>query len=385
MSALSLTALLAAGLTSALACAVTCYALWLARGRPREVTPLDGDAACPALDVIVAVFNERALLPGKLHNLSRLAYPAGRLRFIIVDGASTDGSNALALEWARRDDRFLVVSTASPGKAAQLNLALRHAQAPWTVVTDVDARMRADTLTCLMTAAARNPALGLVGSPVMPVNVHPCEQLYWRLLNWLRRQEWCRGSASMVMAPCYAFRRTLIDHIPEDVVSDDLSVAWRVGSFGYPIGLAGPVVHEVRGPATARGLFRQKCRRGAGLLREVFRFMPLASEMIPSLRSAFLLRGALFLVTPLVVLTAALAAGMVLLRLPALEAGAAVALSAVVGTLLVRLPDGSRVRRPLALAALLTLSATASLLCYPFFSRTGFFRTQAFRLRPKVP
>jgi cellulose synthase/poly-beta-1,6-N-acetylglucosamine synthase-like glycosyltransferase len=341
------------------------YALWLVRAQPRTWPQDDRQGGCPALDVIVAVYNERRLLPGKLHNLARLAYPA-QLRFIIVDGASTDGSREVALACARHDDRFLVLATARPDKTAQLNLALRHARAPWIVVTDVDARMRPDTLTCLMTAAVRNPALGLIGSPVFPVNVHPVEQLYWRLLNWLRLHEWRRGSASMVMAPCYAFRRTLIDRIPDDVVSDDVHVTWHIGSLGCGVGLAGPVVQEVRGPARAMSLFHQKVRRGAGILREVFRFLPAVGGMTPSLRAAFLVRTALFVLAPVVVLTATLLAGVTLSLLPALQGGVAVAFVVVLGGLLMRPPEGSRVRKPLALAALLTLSAATSLLVYPF-------------------
>lgn len=107
--------------------------------------------------MIVAVFNERALIQGKFENLSRLEYPAGRLRFIIVDGGSSDGSREMALAWTSHDERFLVLATAQPGKACQLNLGLRHARAPWIVVTDVDARMRAETLQALMSVSAREP------------------------------------------------------------------------------------------------------------------------------------------------------------------------------------------------------------------------------------
>jgi cellulose synthase/poly-beta-1,6-N-acetylglucosamine synthase-like glycosyltransferase len=372
VNTLAVAAILGGALGATLACAAA-YVLWLARARPGAAPRDDADTECPPLDVIVAVFNERRLLPGKLENLSRLVYPGGRLRFIIVDGASTDGTRELALAWARRDARFQVLATAGPGKAVQLNLGLGHAQAPWIVVTDVDARMRADTLWRLMVAVAREPALGLVGSPVMPVNVHPAEQMYWRLLNWLRLHEWRRGSASMVMAPCYAFRRSLIDRLPENVVSDDVHVAWRIGSLGYAIGLAGPVVHEVRGPATARGLFRQKCRRGAAILREVLRFVPGAGGMTPSLRAAFLARTACFIVGPLTVLTAAGLACLLLVQLPALEAGAALALVAGLGSLIMHPPDSSRVRKPLALITLLTLAATACVVLYPFFGRTGSF------------
>jgi hypothetical protein len=122
----------------------------------------------------------------------------------------------------------------------------------------------------------------------------------------------------------------------------------------------------VRGPARAMSLFHQKVRRGAGILREVFRFLPAVGGMTPSLRAGFLVRTALFVLAPVVVLTATLLAGVTLSLLPALQGGVAVAFVVVLGGLLMRPPEGSRVRKPLALAALLTLSAATSLLVYPF-------------------
>ncbi len=49
---------------------------------------------CPMVDVIVAVHNEAQMIAGKLRELETIDYPANRVRFIIVDGGSSDGTMA---------------------------------------------------------------------------------------------------------------------------------------------------------------------------------------------------------------------------------------------------------------------------------------------------
>jgi hypothetical protein len=195
------------------------------------------------------------------------------------------------------------------------------------------------------------------------MNTHPAEQLYWRCLNWLRVREWRRGSASMVMAPCYAFRRELIDQIPEDVISDDVHVAWRVASSGRAVGIAGPVVHEVRGATTVFALFRQKVRRGSGIVREVFRFLPHLRAMRAPFNTGFLLRSGLVLLGPPLA-GSAIALLFLAGRWFHENATSPTPLMSL-GLLLTAVSLDPRVRRPVTLGAIVPLSAAVALLMYP--------------------
>ena len=79
------------------------------------------------VDVIVAVRNEAQMIAGKLRELDAIAYPADRLRFVIVDGGSSDGTIAAI---TAQDRRWLTLHTNLASKPAQLNEALACTRAP---------------------------------------------------------------------------------------------------------------------------------------------------------------------------------------------------------------------------------------------------------------
>lgn len=71
----------------------------------------------PAIDAVVPTHDEAGRIEAKIRNLRALAYP-GAIRFWIVDGASADGTPAIA-----GDPRFSVVALSVADKTAQLNRA----------------------------------------------------------------------------------------------------------------------------------------------------------------------------------------------------------------------------------------------------------------------
>lgn len=341
---------------------VSAYGLRLTRARPARCATRCG--SWPALDIIVAVLNEAHLLEDKFDDLARLDYPEP-LRFIIVDGGSTDGSFELAAARCRKDDRFVLLSTREPGKAAQLNAGLRVARTPWVVVTDADARMPQDTLRALLSDALQNDAIGVVGSPVVPQDAHPAEQMHWRLANWMREREWNLGSASMVVGPCYAFRRNLIPELPTNVDNDDVYITWRAGSLGLAIGLTGPVVVEVRAPTTVNQLFVHKARRGIGLVKEVFRFVKETPHMSRPLRVAFLFRVALIALAPAILTSLVIVLGTWLSLMPSVWLAVIAAAIATCMVVVGRSAIDSALTNPIIMVSVLVTAASVSLLLYP--------------------
>ena len=150
------------------------------------------------------VRNEAEWIEEKLRNLEALRYPADRLRVIVVDGASSDGTADIVQAQIARDPRFSLIRFPTASKTAQLNAALRRAEAEWVMVTDADARLPEETLQLMMAAGEVDPLVGVVGAPVDPARPHALEALHWRLGNYLRRREGRCGCASLVAGPCFA-------------------------------------------------------------------------------------------------------------------------------------------------------------------------------------
>ncbi|MBS1262434.1 MAG: Beta-monoglucosyldiacylglycerol synthase [Calditrichaeota bacterium] len=116
--------------------------LGLLRVNRRDPLPAD-DPSLPKVSVIVAARNEETYLPGLMAALSAQNYPREKIDFWIVDDHSEDNTLSLALDAARRDRRFHVISAnptlpiKSPKKRA-LYTAIRRCSGEWVVFTDAD-------------------------------------------------------------------------------------------------------------------------------------------------------------------------------------------------------------------------------------------------------
>jgi len=225
----------------------------------------------PSIDIVIPVHNEAAGIAEKIRNSAALEYPSDRLRVWIVDGASDDGTAERVRASIADDHRFRSISVPIANKAHQLNVALRQARAEWVLVTDADARLPRQTLQTLVLTTLQDPMLGAVGTPVRPAGAHPIERAHWQISNCIRRLEAAVGLGSLLMAPCYLFRRALVPAFPDDVVADDVHVALAVAAAGWRVGLVPVTVRELRTPRSLPELVWHKQRKLAAYWRELLR------------------------------------------------------------------------------------------------------------------
>jgi 1,2-diacylglycerol 3-beta-glucosyltransferase len=95
----------------------------------------------PSVAVLVGCKNEALVVDGMVTALLALDYPADRLRLVVVDDGSDDGTGALLDGWAARDPRLEVLHRppgAGGGKSGALNDALDSVDAEIVVVFDAD-------------------------------------------------------------------------------------------------------------------------------------------------------------------------------------------------------------------------------------------------------
>lgn len=97
---------------------------------------------CPPVLVVVAAHNERAVIDGLARSLLNLRYPPSRLRLMIVDDASTDGTGERLDQWQAAYPQLEVLHR-SPGsgggKSGALNYGIETAGDFPTIVIVFDA------------------------------------------------------------------------------------------------------------------------------------------------------------------------------------------------------------------------------------------------------
>jgi cellulose synthase/poly-beta-1,6-N-acetylglucosamine synthase-like glycosyltransferase len=111
------------------------------------------------VSVLLAVHNGEQFLRRKLESLLALDYPQDLLEILVISDGATDATMSIAEEFADRRVRLLRKSRG--GKAAALNLGLKHASGDILFFTDVRQPLDPAALRHLVANFA-DPSVGVV-------------------------------------------------------------------------------------------------------------------------------------------------------------------------------------------------------------------------------
>jgi cellulose synthase/poly-beta-1,6-N-acetylglucosamine synthase-like glycosyltransferase len=249
------------------------YVLILAVLATRQTVSAASSASPPAIAVVVPTRNEAALIEAKLADLRRADYPAARLRVVVADGGSSDGTIE-RVETARRSDpRLDLLRVAGArSKADQLNAVFRQLGEEIIVVTDVDATLAPSCIGALVGTLVADPAAAAVGARIRPASRLLEERIHWWLLNWLWWLEGEALGAAALSGVCYAVRRSAVVPLPTDCTADDIALALAIGASGGRVRICrAALATEVRVPQTLKEFLRFRRRRGIGYVTELLR------------------------------------------------------------------------------------------------------------------
>lgn len=233
-----------------------------------EIIPL------PTLTVLVPCYNEENLIEWKIENLAQLEYPRDKIEVIFLDGCSTDTTVQKIRDAIWNLPYMRVVETGKKGKIPQVNSVLPEIESDIIVNTDVDAELNRDVLLEIAKEFRADEQVGVVGAFVIPKNCCREEAQYWTAQNRARVLESQAYSSSIVIAPCFAFRRGIVTSFPEDVVADDIYTAFEATVKGYRVVYCkNAVAFETRTPNTLGQLVKHKFRKTNAYITEVLRFL----------------------------------------------------------------------------------------------------------------
>lgn len=185
----------------------------------------------PTVSVVIAAYNERETIAGKIENCLDLEYPADKLEIVVSLDGSTDGTGEvlerLVGEGGCASVR-VVGSRRHEGKAAALNRAVEAASGEVLVFCDARQRIEPGAVRELV-ADLRDPSVGAVTGELMLLDDDEHEAadgvgLYWRYEKALRAMESRIHSTVGATGALYAIRRELFRPIPKSAILDDVIV-----------------------------------------------------------------------------------------------------------------------------------------------------------------
>lgn len=130
-------------------------------------TPATAAASNKLITLVIPVFNRERLLVRTLDSIA--AQDTRRIRLVIVDNASTDGSRRVAEQWCRAhaDVDAIVTDCEVPGAAAARNAGLRLADTPYVMFFDSDDEMLPGHLSMVLQGIEEHPDADILGWPAL--------------------------------------------------------------------------------------------------------------------------------------------------------------------------------------------------------------------------
>lgn len=179
----------------------------------------------PRVSIIVAAYNEERHMQAKLQSLIQTDYPRERRQIIIASDGSSDGTVALAQQFAdaHPEENIRVLDLPRGGKAQALNSAVAEAEGEILVFSDADTQWRPDTLAELVAPFADLRVGAVAGHVTIPDEGQALalgDRAYRAYESWLRRLESRTGCMASADGGLQALRRELFQPVPGDVTDD---------------------------------------------------------------------------------------------------------------------------------------------------------------------
>lgn len=200
----------------------------VARLRRFQVSAAGSDL--PTVTMVVAAWNEEAVIGEKIENTLAQDYPPERLSLIVISDGSTDGTDSIVKRYAAETPRVRLLHTARrEGKSVALNIGVAGASGDVLVMTDANAIFEPDAVRHLVQPLA-DPAVGAVSGQLSyrkGEGTEATEGAYWRYERVVKRLESSIGSLLGANGSIYALRRSLYRPVfPRDV--NDFRIPYEV-------------------------------------------------------------------------------------------------------------------------------------------------------------
>ncbi len=232
--------------------------LAMAKLRPRPIRTAD---VTPSMTLIVAAYNEQAVIERKIRNALALDYPHDQFEVLILADGCTDDTCSIA----RGFNEVRVIELERGGKAAALNRGAAEARGEVLVFTDANVDLAPDALRILARSFADPDVGGVSGKKTYVIRTDTDttevgENLYWRWDQWQKTLESAIGSIFAADGTLYAVRRSLYVPIHDPAQADDIAISARVVLQGRRLVFDPRAVAYEDAPAEGAAELRRKIR-----------------------------------------------------------------------------------------------------------------------------
>lgn len=239
-----------------------------------------GISVFPSVSVIVPVWNEEKTIMGTVNSLLALDYPKDKLKLILVDDGSTDGTWEVMSRF-KDHPQFSIFKKENGGKHTAVNFALERVDTDLVGCLDADSFVAPDALRKIIpyfddeTVMAVTPSIK-IHEPKGVLQFIQKTEYSWSI--FLRRMLSSLGALYVTPGPFSIFRTRVfaeLGNYRHAHMTEDMEMAMRMQKNHYKIvNSHGAHVYTVA-PAKLRALVKQRVRWSYGFLNNAFDYRSL--------------------------------------------------------------------------------------------------------------
>lgn len=226
----------------------------------------------PEATLLIAAYNEEAIVASKMVNCRQLDYPADKLRLVWITDGSNDNTNERLKEYP---EVTVLYQPRRQGKTAALNRALPYVNTPYVIFTDANTMLNKGAIKEIIRQFS-DPRVGCVaGEKRVEIQAEQGatagEGIYWKYESALKRLDYRLYSAVGAAGELFAIRTSLFEQMPPDTLLDDFILSLRIEMRGYKIAYSKEAYALESASLNMREEEKRKVRISAGGLQSVWR------------------------------------------------------------------------------------------------------------------
>ena len=215
----------------------------------REQKGVDGmTLEYPTCTILIPAHNEEKVIGPTLEAMLRLEYPRDRLKIVVINDGSTDGTREIINGFAATDDRVELFDVprgqGGKGKSRALNLGVQHVASELIAIYDADNTPDRHALRYLVAQLVLHGELGAVIGKFRTVN--KSASLLTRFINietlsfqsMLQAGRWQMHNIATLPGTNFVMRTSLIRQLhgwDEEALTEDSELTIRIYEEGYKI------------------------------------------------------------------------------------------------------------------------------------------------------
>jgi cellulose synthase/poly-beta-1,6-N-acetylglucosamine synthase-like glycosyltransferase len=267
-----------------------------------EATPL------PDVSIIIAVFNEEAVIEEKINSIISSDYPLDKIQIIIGSDNSTDNTNTIIQNLAKIYNFIdFTIFTQRMGKSNIVNNLINKSKSEILILTDANVFFDKNTIKEIIKPFS-DPNVGLVDTNMKNTGLKK-EGISIQEKAYISREVFIKHYEGLLwgtmMGPfggCFAIRKNLYSPVPHNFFVDDFYICMKVIQSGKKTinNLDAKVFEDVSNNLSDE--FRRKVRISTGNFQNLWKFRSMLLPLHKGYSFSFLSHKVLRWLTPIFII-----------------------------------------------------------------------------------